>query len=144
MRKILLCDDAVGDYFADDAYVIGLAIRIRVHANVFLGHFVDVSIGTLLGDLGDVATDGEPVEWILVIDDVEADLGLLLHIEGLAASLRRVNQDVCAVKIDPDGRDLWCAIGHDGCQVCEDGLLKEVEGLLWNLLTHIVYYFLPI
>ena len=140
---MLARDDAIRRYFADDAYIAGLVIRILVHANVFLCHPVDMVVRAFLGDLGDVAAHREPVEWIFGVDDIKTDLGLLLHVEGLTASLGCVDQDMGAVEIDPDRCYLWCAIGHDRCQVCEDGLLEEVESLLWNLLTHILCYFLP-
>src|SRR5579883_1858252 len=115
----------------DHADFPGLGIGILVNAQVFLGHFVDVLAGALLGDLGHAAANFEVAVRVLRVHDGQRDAGIAADIAILLAPLGGVEDDVLAVVVDPHGSDLGASVGHEGAEAGEGALLEKV-GILFR------------
>src|SRR5687767_3108014 len=90
-----------------DARLCGVAEGIALHSEVFLSQLVDEVIRSLGRDIDDAATNTCQTPGVARIDHIDGNPRIAPHIAHLLPALGRVDQDVLAVGIHPDLRDLW-------------------------------------
>ena len=118
MSKHLALSHAVnffGLYGVDDANFVWRA-WIHIFAQIFLCQLVDAVACAFLGDVGDAAADFNVAVRILRIDDCHGDARIAANVEVLLASTSGVEDQVLAVEIKPDGRDLGRAVRHESAE----------------------------
>src|SRR5579884_138099 len=82
--------NALGLAFEQYTHLTGLPVRILVHAEVFLGHFIDVFGGALLRHFDHAPADAEIAIGIVRIHDGERYSRVALHVAVLDPSPRAV------------------------------------------------------
>ena len=112
--------------FVDDADFTGLAVGIFIDAEIFLGHFVDVGAGAVFGDFDDATTNFEIAVGIFRVHEGQGDAGIAADVFIFLTSLGGVEDDMVTIKVAPDGGDLRATVGHEGGEVGEGALLKQV------------------
>lgn len=99
----------------------GFAERIGLFAEVFLRHFVDVLVGASLGNLHNPSLYNEDVVWIAGIYHGDAALRIAPQVAHFLAALSGVEDDVVAVYVYPNRRDLGTPIRVHRRQVSDVG-----------------------
>src|SRR5438093_1402018 len=116
----------LGPHLVHDTDLARLAEGVAVLAEVLLRERVDVGIGPHLRRLDDAAADPDVTVGVVRVLAREGDTGIAGEIPPLHAALGRVETDRGSVVVDPDRRDLRCAVGSDGGEVREGLLAKEI------------------
>src|SRR5437773_4691724 len=124
--------DLLGLDLHDHAHFTGLAVRIFVLAEILLRQLVDVRVRALFRHLDDAPPDAEIAVRIVGIGNRERDTWIAFEILRLDASARGVDENVDAVEVPPDGRDLRTAISVHRREIHERFLVDEIGVRLGN------------
>src|SRR5215470_19938810 len=119
-----------------DAYLARLTVGVLVLAEIFLRHLIDVSVGSLFADLGNLTAYFEVAIWIIGIDDSKSDTRIAAHVTVLLAALSRVENHVLAIRVDPHRRSLGTAVRHKSCKRGKGALVEKIAVLLGNDSGH--------
>src|SRR6266403_1496222 len=113
-----------------DPHCVGSGTAVDLHASVLPRERVDVLDRTGLGDLDHASPDRQVTVGVVGVEDREGDAGIAPHVLVLDASARRVDANVLAVEVEPDGGYLRTAVRHDGGEIGECFLRgNEIEEL---------------
>ena len=99
--------------FTDDAHIPWLMKAILVLAQIFLRHLIDVLVSTFFRHFYDLSSHGEPTPGIAEINNVKTDFWSLLHVQLFLSPFERIDQNLGAIKVNPDRSDVWSAICHE-------------------------------
>src|SRR5438094_101804 len=130
--------DFLGLDFVDDANLAGLAEGIHGLAEIFLRQFVDVVVGVFLGDFDDAPAHFEVAVGVGGILQRDSHARIAAHVLVLDAALGRIDSNVLAVEIHPDGRNLRAAVFHQRGEIAEGLLFKQVGVFFWNDFAHLL------
>src|SRR5262249_62322386 len=120
----------------EHANFAGLAVRIFVHAEIFLGELVDAIVGAFLSDLNDTAANFEIAIRVFRVDDSEGDAGITTNIAVLLPPACGIEDYMIAVEVNPDRSDLRTAVRHQRSEAGERTLLKKIFVLIGDGLRH--------
>src|SRR5712691_10659454 len=135
--------DLLGQDLYEHADFAGLAVRVRVLAEVLLGERIDVRVGALLRHLGHASADLDvPVRIVRVLDR-ERHLRILPEVLFLHPAARRVTPHVGAVPVAPDRCDPGCAVAPD-CRQVGKWLLREEVALVIRFHRHCHFPFVAL
>src|SRR5882724_4946855 len=113
-----------------DPHFVGSGTAVDIHASVLPRERVDVLDRAGLGDLDHATPDRQVTVGVVGVEDREGDAGIAPHVLVLDASARRVDANVLAVEVEPDGGYLRTAVRHDGGEIGECLLRgNEIEEL---------------
>src|SRR5579859_728101 len=99
--------------FTDDAHILWSMKAIGVLAQIFLRQLIDVFVGTLFRNVYDMPSHGEPMPGIGGIDNIKTDLWPLCQVQRFLSPFERIEEEVGAIKVNPDRGDLERVIGHE-------------------------------
>src|SRR5439155_12492171 len=102
-----------------DPHLVGPPIRVALDAQVLPGEQVRMLDRAVLGDLNDPPSYLKVAILVVGIEDREGDTGISAHVLVLHPPARRVNANVLAVEVEPDGCDLWASVRHHGGKIDE-------------------------
>src|ERR1700751_3811526 len=88
--------------FTDDAHIPWLMKAIFVLAHIFLRHLIDVLVGTFFRNVHDMSSHREPMPLIGGVDNIKTYLWPLFHVQRFLSPFERIDQDVGAIKFNPD------------------------------------------
>ena len=115
---------------------LGKKIRILVFAQVLLRQPVDVIDAALFGDFHNAAADLQIPVGVIGVLDGEGHAAIPAHVQVFLSSFGRVQEDVCAVVLQPNGRVLGGAVRVQGGEMGEDFLFEQVLEFLGHDLGH--------
>src|SRR5947209_3622070 len=118
------------------AHFAGLAMRILCLAEIFLRQAVDVIVSTLLRDLDYLAANFKITIRIVGNLDRHGDAWVAAYVFIFHTTQRRVDSNVRSVVVEPDRRNLWTAILHQGAEIGEGFLIEKISVLLNVLFCH--------
>src|SRR3990170_609068 len=105
-------------------------------ALVLHGERVDPLVAALVRYLDDMAADRDLPVGVLLVVDRERDAGVAADVAGLGPALGGVDDHVVTVDVNPHGRHLRGAIGHESREVGEVLALEEPAGVLGQRAGH--------
>src|SRR5215469_6101645 len=126
----------LGPNLVYNTHLAGLPVGIFVLAEIFLRHLIDVSVGTLFGDLGNLTAYFEVAIGIIGIDDSQSDTRIAAHVAVLLATFSRVENHVLAIRVDPHRRSLGTAVRHKSCKRGKGALVEKIAVLLGDDSGH--------
>src|SRR5690242_10855076 len=98
--------------FVDDADLVGLAIRILIYAEIFLGKFIDVGVGAFFSDFDYPAANFQIAIGIVGINNGQSYARIAADIAIFLPSFGGIENDVVAFDVAPYGRYLGASVGH--------------------------------
>ena len=99
--------------FTDDAHIPWSMKAIRVLAHIFLRHLIDVLAGTLFRNVYDMPSHREPTPGIGGVDNIKTDFWPLCQVHRFLSPFERIEEEVGAIKVNPDRSDLERVIAHE-------------------------------
>src|SRR5260221_6785776 len=114
----------------------GLAIRVLIGAEMFLGHLIYMGVGAVSCDLDDAAANLEVPVRVFGINHSQRSPRIAPHVLVLLSALGGVHDDEVGFNVAPYRRDLGLAIGHQGSQAGKSAFAEKIAILLRNDLRH--------
>lgn len=118
------CVCAFGLDLVDNSYFPWAAIRIRILAEILLGHLIYVRIGAVLGDIRNAPAKRQVTVRIVRIHKVQSNARIPPHIPVFDSPFSGIDEDVLAIIVDPDRRHLRSSVRHDCRELCKRFLLE--------------------